>query len=75
MRCFQYDKEEDAIVTEMKLPWPLAPRFFMNIRYIWEYPEKEEYILIISDKGHERLLEEYKSTHDISRFIVGKAHV
>ena len=69
-KCFVFDNEEDAIVTEMKLPWPLSPRIFMNFRYVWEYPDRDEYILIFSDKGHEKLWDQFTSREDISKFVV-----
>ena len=44
----------------------LNDRVFIDAKYTFAEPAKQEYMGITSSQGNEKLMEEYKSTHDIS---------
>ena len=70
-KCFVSNQELDVMVTLMKAPFPLTDRILMSYRHFWEFPEKEEYILIFSGMGCENEWKEYISKNDVSKFVVG----
>jgi len=60
----------------MDLPFPLSNRIFVDARYIWTFPEKEEYVVIFSSKGNDEILQEYIVEQDISSSVViGRAYM
>jgi hypothetical protein len=46
-------------------------RLFFSGKYLWEYPEKDEYISIMSSKGNDDMAKEYMDKNKITT-IVGK---
>lgn len=51
----------------------MSNRIFVDGRYLWRFPDKDEYYAIFSSKGNEEILEEYVSKNKIGNVVVGKA--
>jgi hypothetical protein len=62
----------EILMTLMNIPF-VSNRIFIDAKYLRAYPERDEYIAIISNQGNEKIQEDYLiRSKTPSNVVVGK---
>jgi hypothetical protein len=67
--------KRDAVKTFLKFPFPLSDRIMIHWKYLQLDRNPDEHMLILSERGSERLLEKYQSEQEKKKFVLARTHL
>jgi len=72
VRALEHDNHREGIKVFLKFPFPVADRVMVHWKYLMLNRNKDEHLMIFSEKGNQNLISKHLTAEDRKKFVLGR---
>jgi len=72
VRQLEKDTHREGVKAFLKFPYPVADRMMVHFKYLRMNRNKDEHMLILSERGNQHLLDQHSDAEETKKYVLGR---